>query len=72
MADAFGERLKKLREQRGMSQQLIADLCGLHRNTISVYESGDVSPSIEHLMLICDALNVSSDYILGIGEDKRI
>lgn len=64
MAD-LKNRLQGLRKQKGISQQRLADVIGVNKQTISQYERGVRKPDIETLGLLCDYFNVSADYMLG-------
>ena len=64
----FSERLKQLRLQSGMSQSDLADKISVNKQTISQYERGVRRPDFETLSSLCDAFNVSSDYMLGKSE----
>lgn len=44
ISSSFGEILKIFRKRRRLSQQALADLLGVHRNTISIWERGDFLP----------------------------
>jgi len=55
----FGERLRKLRQETGLSQEAFAELCGLDRTYISGIERGKRNVSLENLKLIAKALNTS-------------
>lgn len=57
-------RLRELRRARGWSQQQVADLLGLNKMSISLYESGKRTPSFEVLDNIAETFNVSYDYLL--------
>ncbi len=65
------DRLYAIRKQHGMSQRELARLCGLGETQISKYESGAGEPNIESLKRICQALNVSTDYLVGLTDDLR-
>ncbi len=62
---SFGERLKQLREQKGLIQQDIADLLKVGRATIAGYETKGKQPDYEKLNKLADFFNVSIDYLLG-------
>ena len=64
---AFTERFIKLRGE--MTQAQFADLLGLSRPTVSLYESGKRVPGAEELKTIAKKCNVSADYLLGLRED---
>ena len=54
----FGEHLSKLRRNRGLTQQNVADKLNVDRTTISYYERGITSPNIETLKKLTLILNV--------------
>lgn len=61
----FKERLKELRKQRGVSQAVLAERLGMSKSTIGMYETGDITPSLEALNALADYFNVDIDYLLG-------
>jgi transcriptional regulator with XRE-family HTH domain len=61
----FPERLKKARESRGLSQGELAQRAGLQPSAISHFESGTRKPSFDNLRRLADALDFSTDYLLG-------
>lgn len=63
--DTFANRLKKLREQKGLSQAEIARRLNINRITYSQYEMGRRHPDYETLNKIADFYGVSIDYLLG-------
>ena len=54
----FGEKLKKLRKEKGLSQENIAYRLNLSKTTISRFESGELLPNVEQLHIICDELGI--------------
>lgn len=64
MAD-YSERIKTLRIKHNYSQQRLADLLNVNKQTVSQYERGVRFPSKENLEALCDVFNVSSDYLIG-------
>jgi transcriptional regulator with XRE-family HTH domain len=67
ICEAFGDRLRVFRAERGLSQEAFADLCGLDRTYISGIERGVRNPSLRNLRKIAKALNISiSDLFRGI------
>ncbi len=58
LSDRFPQVLKEARLQKGISQEELADLAGLHRTYISQIERGLKSPSLRSLGQIADALGI--------------
>ncbi len=50
-------KLKDARSEKGMSQQQLADLVGVSRNTISSIETGQFSPTAKLALVLCIALD---------------
>jgi transcriptional regulator with XRE-family HTH domain len=61
------ERLKELRESRGLSQEQLAKIIGVDRTTIVKYETGASRPT-RYLKRIAHYFNVTTDYLLGNEE----
>lgn len=61
----FGEQLKKAREEKGYTQQTLADMVYVSRQTISRWESGSRYPDIITLKSLSTALGVSTDELLS-------
>ena len=64
-----GEKIRDLRKERGLNQDQLAELASLNRVTIAKYESGRVEPGAHALARIADALEVSTDVLLGRSDD---
>lgn len=62
----FGGQLKKLRDKRGISQQVLADFCGISKNTVARYERGERIPNIETAGLIADFFGVTMEYLYRV------
>ena len=50
-------RLKEARGEKGFSQQQLAELVGVSRNTISSIETGQFSPTAKLALILCIALD---------------
>ena len=61
----FPDRLKRARELRQMSQGDLAKKAKLQPSAVSHFETGSRKPSFENLSKLADALEVSTDYLLG-------
>jgi len=70
--DSFATRLKKLREDNGLSQTDLADKIGISRGSISFYEKGSRTPDIEILDKVSRYFNVPLEYLMGyVATTKR-
>lgn len=59
-----GERVSKARDMRCLTQKQVAEMIGVNAVHISEIERGATGMSIDTVVALCDALNVTSDYIL--------
>ncbi len=64
----FGQRIKELREDSGLSQTETSEAIGCARSTLANYESGARDPSFEMLLNIASWFGVTTDYLLGLEE----
>jgi len=65
IGDEYMKNLKMLREEKGISQQGLADQLGTHQQSIHGYENGLHEPDIETLKLLADFFNTSIDFLVG-------
>lgn len=68
----FGERLRQLRKQKNLTQKQLAALVGVKNSIISFYEVGERMPSPEMVVKLASALNVSTDYLLGMNKTETM
>lgn len=61
----FSLRLKELRISKQLTQQKLADLIGVSKSSINMYERGTREPGLELLESLADFFNVDLDYIMG-------
>lgn len=62
---ALGDNMMLLRKKKSFSQAELGKLIGTSGDVVGRYERGDISPSIEVVAKIADALEVSIDYLIG-------
>ena len=68
----FSDELKKLRNSRGITQQKLADVLGIAKSTISMYENGNREPDFETSEAIADYFNVRIDDLLGRKNESSV
>ncbi len=70
----FGEKLKQLRKDNGMTQEDLAEKIYVTRTAISKWETDKGLPAIDSLKLIADLFHVSIDDLISDGdvETKRL
>lgn len=61
---AFGDVVRRQRQQLGISQEKLAELSALHRTYISQIERGLKSPSLKAMSAIAKALNMKLSAML--------
>ena len=61
----FNERLKKLREEKGLTQVQLSELTGISTRMIQKYESANARPRLDAAEKIAKALNITADQLLG-------
>lgn len=59
-----GKRIKVLRQQLDLSQEVLAERCGIYRTYLSRIESGSANPTLLVLVALADSLGVSPAQLL--------
>lgn len=62
----LNQRIREVRQARGMSQVELAGLLGVTKQSVSNWENDNIQPSIEMLVKLAQVLAVSTDYLLGL------
>lgn len=70
LAAFFGTRLKTRRLKLGLSQTALATLAGIAQPQISRYENGEAEPNATAILALAQALQTSTDWLLGASEDE--
>ena len=65
LVQSLGRRIRVLRAGRGWSQDVLAEIAGVHRNYIGRVERGEVNLSLAQLAKIARALEVSVGELVG-------
>ena len=67
----LAERLRELRDKKGVTQGQVAEYLGLKLRADQYYESGEHRPEYEKLMALADYFDVSTDYLLGRTDERN-
>jgi len=65
----IGKNIKKIREERGLTQQSIADLIAMHRSNYSRVETGDRDLSIDAIGKVAKYFNLTIDQLVNLEGD---
>jgi hypothetical protein len=65
----FGERLRQLRTEKGLTQKQLAVETGTSERGIQNYEMGIRNPAFDVLIALADYFDVSLDYLCGRSDD---
>ena len=64
-------RLKSARAAKDLSQQQLADIVGVSRQTINSIELGNYNPTIKLCIALCKALNKTLDELFGEDDETQ-
>lgn len=65
----FGNRLRKLRIDKGLTQKQLGRLFKLSESAVGMYERGEREPSFEQTKSFAEYFGVTTDYLLGTAEN---
>ena len=68
---SIGHRIKFCRKERGFTQSELAEVIGVSMQAVSKWETDTGMPDISQIVPLAKALDVSTDYLLGIDKDKE-
>ena len=67
---SIGLTIKKLRRERDMTQEQLAEYLGITANAVSQWECDRTAPDISQLPLLARVFNVTTDYLLSVDYEK--
>ncbi len=68
----LSERIKELRLSRNLNQVQLGEALWVTKQTISNWENDNIQPSVAMLVKIAKYFGVSTDYLLGLDNNKYI
>lgn len=72
MSNKFPDRLRAARQLREMSQSDLAAKADLQPSAVSHFETGRRAPSFDNLKALSEALQVTTDYLLGRVDEPSV
>ncbi len=65
----FKDRLKELREERGLSMKALGKEIGVSDAAVCKWENGIAEPKVTYILRLADFFDCSTDFILGRNDD---
>ena len=62
----YGNRLRRAREERGLTQVQLAEILGISQTSYQRMETGKHDMKMSTIYNICKALSISSDWLIGL------
>ena len=62
----LGDRIREIRQSRGMSQVELGKRIGVSKQSVSNWENENIQPSIDMLIRIAKVFSVTTDYLLSL------
>ncbi len=69
--EVFAQRISELRKEKKETQAEFSERTGIRQQTISGYENGKLSPTLDAAIQIAKACDVSVDWLCGLSDTKR-
>lgn len=66
------DKIKHLRDQKGMTQANLAKQLGITRSSVNAWEMGISVPSTQYIVELAHIFKVSTDYLLGVDASASI
>lgn len=60
----FGKKVRKERKERGLSQEALADIAGVHRTYIGMIERGEKNITLANIQKVAEALDLKMSQLL--------
>ena len=66
MVPVFAAKLKEIRNLRNLTQQELAEELYVSQAVVSLWETGEIQPNLDHLVALTKVLKCSADDLLGL------
>lgn len=71
MENIFGQRLRELRQKKGLTQRELAKRLGISPSAVGMYEQGRREPENSLLSELCRILDTTTDYLIGFTKTPQ-
>lgn len=61
----LGDNIQKFRRRLNMSQEELAEKCGVSRQAVTKWETSESTPSLDNIILLADLFGITTDELLG-------
>lgn len=68
---AFGDNLKRLRQEHNLTQEELAEKVGISKSSVSYYEHSKKTPAPSLVAQFSEIFNVSMDVLMGVDKPLR-
>ncbi len=68
----IADRIKALREQKGLTQTALARKLNITRSSVNAWEMGISTPSTQYIIELSKIFDVSADYLLGVSSTASV
>ena len=68
---SFGDLMRKLMKERGMTQIEMSELLGVRQSQVSNWLNGKSLPGYKSIKIICKNFNISADYLVGLVDTNK-
>jgi transcriptional regulator with XRE-family HTH domain len=69
--EVLGNAVREARARRGLSQERLGALAGLHRNYVGAIERGEINPTFRVLQKLGDGLRMELSELFALYESRR-
>ncbi len=68
MIYGLSDRIRLLRNQKGLNQVQLAERLGISKSAVNAWENGTNSPALIYIIKMSQIFGVSTDFILGVNQ----